>query len=182
MTCGISNFTVDNAGQNDKQDSAPDSTQEAMQDTMQDALRLLTYRPRSVHELTVRLRNKNYPEESISEVVAKLESWGYLNDAKFTEDWIRNRLQNKPMGSIRLRSELRAKGVSSEIINEKLKDAFAETSEFEVAYTLVISKLGSPGEQMSAEDWNRLAGLLKRRGFSYETVASVGAALRLGYS
>lgn len=155
-------------------DGITDCVDSSVQDAMQDALRLLTYRPRSVHELTVRLRGKNHPEASIAEVVAKLETWGYLNDAKFAEDWICSRLLNKPMGSIRLRSELRAKGVSSDIINEKLQEAFEAVSEFDVAYRLARSKLISP------EDWNRLAGLLKRRGFSYDIVSSVGEALGLG--
>lgn len=140
---------------------------------MHEALRLLTYRPRSIHEMSMRLQAKGYSEASIAETVAKLEAWGYLNDTEFAENWIRNRLRNKPMGPMRLRSELLAKGVSVDIVEAKLQETFTVVSEYELAYGLAISKLNT------SEDWKRIAGLLKRRGFSYDILNSVRQALEL---
>lgn len=141
--------------------------------TMQDALRLLTYRPRSVQEISLRLHAKGHSEVSVIDTVAKLKAWGYLNDIQFAENWIRNRLLNKPMGTIRLRAELQAKGVSGDIINTQLQEAFSVVSEYEVAYNLAASKFKTP------EDWKRIAGLLERRGFSYDILNSVKEALKL---
>lgn len=143
---------------------------------MQDALKLLTYRPRSVYELILRLQKKGHSQASAAKTAAKLEEWGYLNDKKFAEDWIRNRLLNKPMGKIRLRQELKLKGISRDIIEAKLEEAFAEVSEFETASRLACSKLKKP------DDWGKVAGLLKRRGFSYEIIRSIGLSLGLGPS
>lgn len=139
--------------------------------TMGYALKLLGYRPRSIHELTVRLREKQHPDEAIRETIGKLEGWGYLNDDRFAEDWIRSRFINKPMGAQRLREELRGKGVSLDIIDIKLEEAFNIRSEFEIACDLASSKLRKSG------DWRKVSGLLKRRGFSYDTIISVGNSL-----
>lgn len=136
-------------------------------DALQYALRLLGYRPRTVHEITERLMKKDYSEESVCEAVTKLKEWGYLDDIRFTEDWIQNRFASKPMGPIRLQSELRKKGIASEIITEKLDEAFDATSEFELARRLARSKY------RNESDWRKVAGLLKRRGFSYSVIVSV---------
>ena len=138
---------------------------------LQEAVKLLSYRPRSVQEITLRLRHKKYPEEEIAEATNKLLDWGYLDDNKFAEDWIQSRFLNKPMGSIRLREELKLKGISTEIINFRLEEAFETVSEFEIALKLAYSK------HTNKANWNKTAGFLKMRGFSYSTIISVREAL-----
>lgn len=136
-------------------------------DAMQYALRLLGYRQRSVNEISLRLIEKDYPEETVNDVIARLKDWGYLNDLRFAEDWIRNRFASKPMGPQRLQFELKQKGIASDIIEAKLAEAFAEVSEFELACSLAESKL------KDVSDWKKVAGLLHRRGFSYSVITSV---------
>lgn len=141
--------------------------------SMQYALKLLAYRPRSVYELTLRLKKRNFPEEDVCETIAKLQEWGYLNDNEFAENWIQNRMLNKPMGALRLREELRKKGISPEIINAKIEEAFAVSSEFDIARALASSKL------TKSSNWEKIARMLIRRGFSYDTVESVRKSLDL---
>ena len=138
---------------------------------MKYALKLLTYRPRSVHELTVRLQKKQFSEEVVAETIARLIDWDYLNDEKFTDAWIQYRILNKPMGAIRLKQELREKGVPKEIINAKLEEAFSVNSEFDIARKLANSKLNR------SKNWPQVARMLIRRGFSYDTVEAVRESL-----
>lgn len=139
--------------------------------SMKDALRLLAYRPRSEYELIMRLGAKGYSKEQISVTTAQLRKWGYIDDQKFTELWVQSRLLNKPMGTIRLKKELREKGISNAIIESTIENAFDDTSEFQIARNLAYSKMDT------IDNWAKVAGILKRRGFSYDIIISVGKSL-----
>lgn len=141
---------------------------------IQDALKLLAYRSRSVHEMTMRLQDKGYSDSDISETINRLLEWGYLNDSQFAEDWVKNRLRNKPMGSIRLRKELQQKGISNEIIDLVLEKEYSQDLEFKTARGLAfISLKGQPS------NWGKVAALLQRRGFSFDIINAVKGSLDL---
>lgn len=144
-------------------------------DAMQYALRLLGYRQRSVHEMSYRLKEKDYPVEAVDDVIARLKDWGYLNDLRFAEDWIQYRLATKPMGPLLLEVELKDKGIAKDIIDAKLAEAFSQVSEFELACNLAKSKY--KGES----DWKKVAGMLHRRGFSFSVIDSVKVFLGVGF-
>ena len=141
--------------------------------SMQAALKLLSRKPRSIHEIIEGLQNKQHTEAAIAETVSRLIEWGYLNDSKFAEDWITGRLRNKPMGPLRLRKELEEKGISSTIIDSKLEERFDSQTEFEIAHQLAIFYLNKP-----SANWSKAAGFLERRGFSCETINAVLDSLK----
>src|SRR5438477_7684893 len=82
------------------------------------ALRFLSYRPRSAREVEMRLRKKGNTPEQISAVIEKLRQRGYVDDRDFARFWVSNRMSFSPRGPRLLRSELRQKGVSQEIVDE----------------------------------------------------------------
>lgn len=140
--------------------------------SMETALRLLTNKSRSTHELMVLLEEKQFPKDDISETITKLLEWGYLNDEKYAELWIENRQHHKPMGPIRLASELRSKGISEAIIQKKIEEFFDTRPEFDIAIELASSYLARGGS-----NWKKTTGYLSRRGFRFETINALRYSL-----
>jgi len=141
------------------------------------ALRLLGARPRSIVELRARLRRAGAPLESAASVIADLTNDGYLNDLEFARAWVRNRLAVRPCGALRLRSELREKGVASSLIEQAIREASGEeeaaVAEERRARDLVQRRLHAYARLAWDARIRRLAGLLQRRGFAAPTIARV---------
>lgn len=83
-------------------------------------LNLLRRRDHSLYEIKQKLKKKSYPPELIQEVTQQLCADGLLNDARFTENYIRYR-REKGFGPLRIAAELRARGIPPEVIAELLE-------------------------------------------------------------
>ena len=81
-------------------------------DTREAALRLLSYRPRSVRELRDRLLRKGLDAARVDRILEGLREAGFLDDAAFAEAHTREAVRLRPRGSRRIVSELRQKGVA----------------------------------------------------------------------
>jgi regulatory protein len=141
------------------------------------ALRLLGARPRSTAELRARLRRAGAPLESVASVITNLTNDGYLNDLEFARAWVQNRLAVRPCGALRLRSELREKGVASSLIEQAIREVCGEeeaaVEEERRARDLVERRLRAYARLAWDARIRRLAGLLQRRGFAAPTIARV---------
>ena len=84
------------------------------------ALRYLSYRARTRKEMVDRLAD--FPSEVIDDVLTMLERYGYIDDNAFAEDYVQARVRNKKYGKLRLRHELREKGVEMGIIDTVLSE------------------------------------------------------------
>ena len=131
------------------------------------ALSYAARRMRSAHEFTDYFRRKQYDEALSSQLMGKLEYYGYVNDAKFAEAWVSNRRMLKPVSKRRLVQELRQKRVSSEIIEQVLAED--ETDEHDVLKELVEKKR----RQSKYQDDMKLMQYLARQGFGYDDIKQV---------
>ena len=141
------------------------------------ALRLLGARPRSTAELRARLRRAGAPLESVASVITNHTNDGYLNDLEFARAWVRNRLAVRPCGTLRLRSELREKGVAMPLIEQAIREVCGEeeaaVAEERRARDLAERRLRAYARLAWDVRVRRLAGLLRRRGFAAPTIARV---------
>jgi len=83
------------------------------------AYRLLGRREYSEFELGQRIRLKWPGADGITELVAALVEENLVSDERFTESFIRSRLQ-RYQGPMKIKAALRAKGVSDSIISGQL--------------------------------------------------------------
>jgi regulatory protein len=137
------------------------------------ALRYLSYRPRSVKEITDHLRKHETPEAVIAEIVERLAETGMVDDVKFTRMWIENRADFRPRGAYALRAELRQKGIGDAVIETALGD-LDETALALQAGRKKAAQLKTAEEQVFKQ---KMYGFLSRRGFGYETISEVVGAL-----
>jgi regulatory protein len=146
------------------------------------ALRLLGTRPRSTSEVRARLRRAGVPSEPASSAITDLIKDGYLDDLEFARAWVRSRVAVKACGALRLRSELREKGVAVSLIEQAIREADGEedaaAAEERRARDLAERRLRAYASLGWDVRIRRLAGMLQRRGFAASTIARVLRAVQ----
>lgn len=106
------------------------------------AVRLLSYRPRSIAEIRQRLKRTNADSKTINLVISELEDQGLLDDKKFAAWWVDQRTTFRPRGNFALTQELKQKGIADSIIKSNL---LTYEQELELAKKLPVNKLASRG-------------------------------------
>ena len=116
------------------------------------AVHLLSFRPRSAAELKQR---------GLGAVIPQLIELDLIDDQKFAQWWVEQRVNSNPRGNIGLKAELQQKGIDREIIDSVLLSKDQET---DLAKKLLAKKnLDKPRAQR----------LLLSRGFSSDIVYSL---------
>lgn len=129
----------------------------------------ISYRPRSQKEVLDFLIKKGLGEQTKSAIIKKLEDLEMIDDLKFSRWWLEQRQTFRPEGKRLLQQELRAKGISREIIEQALNGQ-ATKSESETARELLEKKAGRWQSLPPLEFKKKASEFLLRRGFSWELV------------
>ena len=144
-----------------------------------DALKLLSFRPRSVEELKAKLRQKKYSDEITQRVTDHFAKAGLVDDKKFARLLVNSLVYSKPAGRRQLEFDLKKKGLSGEVVREALAD-LGEYDEKKTAKELALGRLrhmtGIPDPKKKV----RIFSFLQRRGFSQGVVFSVLSELFRG--
>jgi regulatory protein len=143
----------------------------------QQAYRLLTYRSQTARELRDRLLQRGYTTTIIAEVLDQLALDGYIDDRRVALDWVRYRLQTKPMGRRRIAWELQRRGVPPELLEEVLAEVYSEFDEATLAEQAARKRLRSRELPRSPRERQRFVRYLMSLGFEADAVAAALAAL-----
>ena len=135
--------------------------------------RLLSYRPRSVYEISSKLNEKGYDRDLIDRVIDHLKRLHYLDDKKFANLWVESRMRYKPVGSIGMKRDLKSKGLEEGLIDEAIKTKEARYDDFEAALKLAERRLATYGKIHKLKAKRRIYDYLVRRGFKFEIVRQV---------
>jgi len=139
--------------------------------------RLIKFRPRSVAEVRRKLQDKQFDARVIDDAVAWAFSSGLLDDAKFAQLWVHDRLLHRPSGRHNLRMELRQKGVSESDIDATLETL--DHDERQLIRELVEQRLPRYQGESSEKRQRKLVAFLLRRGFGFNDVFAVLKAMKL---
>ncbi len=131
------------------------------------AIKLLSIRKRSVFEMKIRLKRKEFEGNIIDEVIEELTEYKYLNDEEFAEAYINDRINFNPRGSFLVKKELREKGVAENIVNEKIKELFPEEKEMELAKRAAEKKIGTLNKNLEkSKIYQKVGSYLQAKGYS----------------
>lgn len=108
---------------------------------------------------------KGVSQDVATRVFERLLKKGYIDDEKFTRYWVENRSQRKGVSFRKLRAELQAKGVASEIIDSAL--AHTDRHEEDELRKVIARK------HARYDDKQKLLQYLSRQGFSYDLIKKV---------
>lgn len=141
-----------------------------LEDAKNTANRYLSFKPRTQKEVVEKLKQKEFSEEIIDTVIELLISYRYIDDIKYTDDFISDSINLKNRGHIRIKQELRQRGISGDIIENAFLELDTKDEEIDKAYHLICDKIKSNNPDFKEK--NRINNLLMRRGFSYDDIKS----------
>ena len=142
-------------------------TTDDLQRAREAALRFLSFRLRSIQEVTTYLAGKRFPKTVVEQTVDYLTESGLLDDRKFARWWTESRMHGG-WGPRRVVQELKMKGVSKEIIDEETKQDWKG-----IARHVLEKEQPKLNALPSMKRRMKLQQLLLRRGFSFDTISSV---------
>ncbi len=142
-------------------------------DALNAALRLLSYRQRSVAELELKLKDKGFSQEEIAGAVEYLKDAGYLDDEAYAAALAQSRVRNKSWGPAKISADLAKKGIPPELARKAVEDVRLEQ---EATARAALEKwMRANGRACFAEDrgFERAFRHLKARGFDAGVIMNV---------
>jgi len=141
----------------------------------QRAFRYLGRRQHSTSELRIKLKQKRYETELINEVLDDLKKKNFLDDTKFAEMFIEEKMKLKLWGEQKLRSELVKRGIKSEIITDVLANKISEEEKLNNAMIIASKKYDTLKNRSVDKDVikRKLFTFLNSRGYNYDVIKEV---------
>lgn len=136
------------------------------------AMELLKSRDYTVKELTDKLRDGYYPAEIIDDAISYVSRYGYLDDSRYADNYIRFKANNKSRRQIE--QQLSMKGIADDIIRAKLDEFYDENedTEYEQVLLLLRKKLDS-SKSFNYNDYKqrqKLMASIYRKGYSIDII------------
>ncbi|MBV9087455.1 MAG: RecX family transcriptional regulator [Acidobacteriaceae bacterium] len=136
------------------------------------AIGALGRKMRSVAELKRLLRRRvtadEYGDTLVELVIRRLKDQKYLNDSAYAAAYSSYRKENEKLGRMRVISDLKVRGVHSELIEKAVGDAYAGTSEEDLARQYLRRKRLKKPE--APKEVARVFRALLRAGFTSGTI------------
>jgi regulatory protein len=134
------------------------------------ALRALTRRPLSVHEMK-KLLDRRASRELLAQVVmARLKENGLLDDSRYAKQFARQRVEIRRQGEFRIARDLRARGIPDCHIEAAIGDSTNEEVERAAVRQRIQRKLKLFRGPLDQRKIASLYGTLLRAGFSSDTI------------
>lgn len=130
------------------------------------ALALLARREHSAQELKTKLLDRGYESTAVEAVLSSLEAQRLLSDARFVQEFVAARVR-RGSGPMKIREELRGRGVTGELVDEALAGLKAGSAAGAAAARRKRFGAALPKEMPERA---RQARFLQQRGFAMEDI------------
>lgn len=131
-------------------------------------LRFATLRPRSEKEINIWLRKHKVYQSIISDLFNKLKRLNLLDDKKFAEWWVEQRMNFRPKSRRIINYELKSKGINKNIIEDVLSEV--EIDEGKIAKEMLTKKIYKWEKLPRFEARKKMGEFLARKGFGWSVI------------
>ncbi len=138
------------------------------QKTYDKLVRFTTLRPRSEKEVNDWLRKYKVHKSIHKELFIRLKRLDLLDDRKFAQWWIEQRITFRPRGKRALSFELRQKGIDRDLINQILSEV--KIDEQKIACQLLKKKKYKWEKLGKLKARKKMSEFLARKGFSWAVI------------
>ena len=147
-------------------------TREEQSKARRKAMLLLQHMDRTEKGLAERLGRAGFGEEAVQDALAYVKSFGYIDDARYAENYISYRMASRSRS--RILRELAEKGVDRETALTAWEAAaeLIEPDERQILWNTVSAKY-PPDTELDEKEMRRLQAFLVRRGFTYGDITAV---------
>lgn len=178
-TCATLNLSTGDTGtRNRRSRKTNEEAQEpldpakARERVFQRAGKLLAAKARSVEELRERLlEGRGATEQIVDTVIERLREYGYLNDARFAQNYASLRVQQRPVGRQRLERDLRMKKIDKQTVDAALDLVYEEKPEAGLIDSAIAKRIRLRGRPQTRAEAKKLFDHLLRQGFAFELVS-----------
>jgi len=144
------------------------TAQKSFQEAREIGLAYLSRRARSAHEVAQRLKQEEFSEEVIVEVLSELERLRFVDDRVYALRWIEARI-DKAVGARKLAQDLRRKGIAVDVIDELLSEHSVQLENPDRAVDLLRKQAWRYRSLEREKAQRRMLGFLARRGYGGKT-------------
>ena len=109
------------------------------------------------------LKKKDYNPTTIDYVIDKLKEYDYLNDENFAKAYILT--YSKKYGKLKLKSQLKMKGIKESIIENLLEDVQSDSID-------IVAKKYMKNKDLTYENLQKLMRFLYSRGYEFDDINS----------
>ncbi|MCK4671653.1 MAG: regulatory protein RecX [Candidatus Aegiribacteria sp.] len=134
-----------------------------------DTERYLAKSEHTVSQLRKFLLDKKYLEQVIEDTLEWAELSNLVDDERFASIFLRSHSDNSPMGTYRIRAELRRRGIKEGIIESVLE----EHDDSKLSEILIRTVKNRYAHLDHDKAYRRAAGYLRRRGFNSDLIMMV---------
>ena len=138
------------------------------QKTYDKLVRFTTLRPRSEKEVNDWLRKYKVHKSIHKELFIRLKRLDLLDDRKFAQWWVEQRITFRPRGKRALSFELRQKGIDRDLINQILSEV--KIDEQKIACQLLKKKKYKWEKLGKLKARKKMSEFLARKGFSWAVI------------
>lgn len=137
------------------------------------AMNLLQKRDYTAAGLREKLRSGDYPEASIEDAIAYVESYGYIDDLRYARDFILYHLDRK--SRTRIEQDLHRKGIDRKLIQQVFTELEEEgtSQDEETMIKALLQKKKYDAKMATRQEKQRMYAFLYRRGFHSEVISRV---------
>jgi Uncharacterized protein conserved in bacteria len=134
------------------------------------SLHLLNTRSYTQKQLSDKLKMNGYSDKIILQAIDYVESFGYINDKAYVEQYIATQKGRRSMREIR--EKLRQKGIERQRLEDFFEAMEDEQDDTDAIKSILQKKKYAPCEA-SVEEKRRIYAYLARKGFRYEDINKV---------
>ncbi len=135
------------------------------------ALKYLAKRNKTSKELSDYLKKLEYPTDLIDSTIKLLVEQSYLNDSLYVEAYINQKIAISSSGPSKIRDELLKKGVSEDVISDKLS-VFTYVLQLEKVNHIIEKLIKTNRSKSSFQLKNKIINYLVQQGYSVDLIKS----------
>jgi len=133
----------------------------------------VAYKPRTKFQIEQKLKEKEFDDELINLAIEFACEFGYVDDEKYAEMFVRDYLKLKSYGLQRAYFELKKRGVEKSLAKQVISQFEDKNEEWERAKKLAEKKITTLMSKPAEKRKRALADYLQRRGFNWDIINQI---------
>lgn len=139
------------------------------------AMALLLFKDRTRQELVTRLYRAGFSETALSEAMAYVERFGYINDRRYVENYVM--FQKGKKSRREMVYQLTERGIEGELISEVLEECDYDGEQEAIRMLLKKKLKGRLLCETAYEERQKIMAYLGRKGYEFHTIKKVFSQL-----
>lgn len=135
------------------------------------AFKFLSFKARTEKELFQKLKEKEYSDIVCQNVIDELKKYKYIDDLAYAQNFLKEKLNYKGVGTQKIKYLLAQKGVKREVIDELFyEDDFYDEQLNKAIELINIKTRRIDILEMTDKEKKKIYDFLIRRGYTYSTI------------